>query len=328
MEINQDDIFAKLEVSKNVEKAQKEKEIPIGYIPVNFISGDKLGPSILHFRNYSMNELLELSMSNDETLFRTLINKCLSNMNYEKFDCAKLHNENIIQIVMTIYLNFWGSKLYRMTYETDGEEKETDIDLTKLNSLSLNKKFKEPFSLINTITNQKVKFILPRIDTVFIAEDSVKTKYKEQLDTFLDLEEKIKLVNQLRFSSDEKHRAMADTIKIDYAKKEEYDNIQNEKAKDYLRLIQAQLLYGVDDKVFKTVQEKLDYYNTNELDGTIWAEYQEKVKEYATFGIDPNYTFIDDAKNKITRRFSFRYLDFIPTLDQTTNTGYTISFDD
>lgn len=325
-EVTQDMLLSDMKIVKeSVKKVESKKDIPIGYIPINFISEEKLGPSLLHFRNYSMEELLELSMSNEDTQFSVLINKCLSRMNYEGYDCSLLHNENIVQIMMTIYANFWGTKLFSRPYyiNLDGDKEDEknighiDIDITKLNKIKLSPKFKEPFTIIDDVTKKKIKFTLPRVKSVFIAEEYISQKYKDQEESFDLLKSQLKIAEQLKDTPEK--------IKIDYNKKKEYDLMQEEKMKDYLRIIQSQLIYSIDDKVLNSVEEKIDAYK-NLIDATAWVRYKNTVQEYATFGIDPNYTFKLNNE-KLTRRFSFRYLDFIPSMEQKTNTGYTVYFD-
>lgn len=313
---------------------QKEKETPIGYVPVTFISEDKLGPSVLHFRNYSMEELLELSMSTEETQFNTLINKCLSKMNSEEYDCSLFHSEHIVQIMMTIYLNFWGTKLLSRPYlidlngDKDNEANigRVDIELSQLNHIKLAEEFKEPFTITDDVTKKKIKFILPRVNSIFIAEKYIEKKYKDQEEDFQNIKATLKFIEQLKNSGDPEQIKRADLIKVDYAKKKDYDSMQEEKLKDYLRIIQSQLIHSIDDVVLDNIDDKLDAYK-NKIDATAWVRYKNTVQKYGTFGIDPNYTFNINGK-ELTRRFSFRYLDFIPSMDQKTDSGYSVQFDD
>jgi hypothetical protein len=317
-------------LSEAAKAIEIKKEVPIGFVPVNFISEDKLGPSVLHFRNYSMEELLELSMSTEENRFSTLINKCLSKMNYEHYDCSLLHSEHIIQIMMTIYMNFWGTKLYSMPYYEDEENqtniKYEDIDLSLLKEIKLSDKFKEPFTIVDDITKKKIKFTLPKVNSVFLAEEYVNKKYKEEDEKFSSLKSTLNLIEQLKNTGDSEQMKRADLIKVDYELKKEYDLMQEEKMKDYLRVIQSQLIHSIDGQELKTIEEKIDAYK-NRIDATAWTRYKTVVQDYGTFGIDPNYTFTVDTNN-LTRRFSFRYLDFIPSMEQKTDTGYSVQFDD
>ena len=190
--MNQDEIFTKVrekKVAKQVEtEIQSEKNIPIGFIPVKLSSKDKLGPAVLHFRNYSMNELLEITTTKDENQLSALIYKALNSMCYEKYDCAKLHLENIKEIMLTLHLNFWSNSLLHKPYYIDLEgdlqdEKNiayTDIELSKLNIIDINDDFKNPFTIVDNVTGSKVKFILPTIEHVFIADKFMKEYFSAE----------------------------------------------------------------------------------------------------------------------------------------------------
>jgi len=332
-DIGQNDIFANIKKDSNslqaaTTKVEKNKNIPIGYIPVALCSKDKLSPAILHFRNYSMSELLELSSAVEEKEFETLVNKALNNMVYEDFDCAKLHIENIKQIVLTIYKNFWNSTLFARPYyiDVDNLDKEDntayiDINLNKIKTIEINDKFKNPFTIEES--GLKIKFTLPTVEHVFIAKEAIKEKYSEAEDKFQNLKSTLRLIDKL---TDDKLLEQANAVKYDEKEKEQYDSLLEEKSKDYIRYLQAQLLYSIDGKVLETIQEKLDAYN-DKIDALAWVHYNETVKKYAVFGIDPNYTFVVDGK-ELTRGFSFRPMVFIPTLDTKTNTKYSVYFDD
>lgn len=338
-EINQDNIFVipkkeKAVAKLAVEKVIAEKSIPIGYVPVNFICKDKLGPSVLHFRNYTMEELLELSSSNENNQFYILVNKVLNNLVYENFDCCDLHIEQIKQILLTIYANFWGPKLINKPYykdlEGDFQSKEnvgyTDIEIKKLKDIRISDEFKEPFTITDNKTSMKVEFILPRVSHMFLADTFVKEFYLEKDKKYEKLESILKFKNQLE-NGTEKQKQQAESITYDKLLKEEYDEYLIEKNKTYLKVLQCQLIKSVNNKELKTIEEKLEAYK-KEIDITTWTRYKKTIDKYATFGIDDNYTFIDENGKEITRGFSFRCLDFIPSMEFETDTGYTVQFND
>ena len=71
-ELKQEDIFA---IKKAEKKVEDSKQIPMGFVPVTFSTKDKLGPEVLHFRNYSMEELYELASATEDSISEILVNR-------------------------------------------------------------------------------------------------------------------------------------------------------------------------------------------------------------------------------------------------------------
>ena len=329
-EITQDSIFPReKETIKKVEATVK-KDVPIGYIPVKFASGDKFGPAVLHFRNYTMDELLHLGAATNETVLHDLVEKVLNRMVFEDFDCSNLPPSNITQILMTIYANFWGNVLYNMEFFIDENDPEkgtdkVDIQIGKIKGLELDKKFKVPFSILDPVTEYKVKFDITRVKHLFFTERYVKEYFKEQEESFEMLKHKLALRERLENSKDELQREQAKDILIPEEEMAKYNELQKEESMMYMRILQCQLIDSVNGKKLETIEEKLDAFK-NSVDISTWKEYKETMDKYP-FGIDSKYSFIYNDE-KITRRFSFRFMDFIPAVDQKSNRKYVVSFDD
>ena len=334
MEIQQSDIFAvdvqALQVAEK--KVETAKGIPTGYIPVSFCSKNVMGPEVLHFRNYSMGELLELASSNEENQMNILVNRVLNSMCYEKFDCSKLHMENIKEIVLSIYLNFWNSKLLQRPYyidtDIDDYDKDenigyTDIEIKKINIKDIDPKFRNPFSIVDSATKKKVKFCLPTVEQMFVADKAINEKYANEEQRFALIRSRLTTKKALL---EKNLLEQADSIQVSVDEENSLNDLEQRKAKDYLRFLQCQLLVSIDNDELKTIEEKMLAFDTN-VDATTWIRYTEIVKKYADFGVDELYTFSIDEK-VITRRFSFRFLEFIPSMDQRTDTGYSVRFDD
>ena len=47
----------------------------MGFVPASFSTKDKLGPEVLHFRNYSMEELYELASATEDNISEILVNR-------------------------------------------------------------------------------------------------------------------------------------------------------------------------------------------------------------------------------------------------------------
>jgi len=331
-ELTASDIFATT-VSKTIKKVEENIEktgsVPIGYIPVNFACGNKLNVSVLHFRNYTMEELLELASSTEENQFNVLIKKVLNKMVFEKFDCSELHAEQVKQVLFTIYLNFWNKSLFKVPYYKEEGKDEiayTDIDITALDVIDINEKFKEPFTVVGD-SGLTVKFILPRVKHIFLTDAFIKEYYKEQEAKFTRIKKVKALVEKMEKSDDESvHNKIAD-INITPEEEESYNEFITEKGKMYLCVLESQLIHSINGVEINTIEEKIEAFKSK-IDISFWFDYKDIVQDYGTFGISDKYTFTNESGEKITRGFSFRLTDFIPAVEQKTNRKYVVQFDD
>ena len=330
-----------------IEKKSKEK-IPNDYIPIKLASNGKLdAPKVLHFRDFSMDDALELNVLDEDDRLKALIS-VISGMCYENFDCTNLNIRELIQILFTIHITFISSKMRKEYYidETlpEGKEEgqldhpsnvdEIDIALTKLlvqdiddnpDGSSKELKFKEPFTLTDTVKKTKAKLRLSRIKDILLAQEHCNTKFEDELKRFKPLKKALyKLID-----IDDKEERNAELEKLiednedDY---EDYQNFINKYDKEYIRILQSQQIVAIDGVELKTLEEKIEAYKTN-VSETLWSRYNEVVNEYV-FGILDKYTFYCDKLQKnITRRFLFQYMDFLPDIDKDHSKRYHLSFD-
>ena len=119
------DIYEKNAVKKAEDSLKLKGEIPYGYIEIEYDTLGKLGnPKSLHFRNYSMEEALEMATSNNEDLLFTIV-KCLNNMVYEDFDCANFHEKELELTLLNLYFKFWGREIKSIPYKVDESKPES-----------------------------------------------------------------------------------------------------------------------------------------------------------------------------------------------------------
>jgi len=295
-------------VAKDLEQSLSNKnQIPFGYLPVKLDSLGKLSaPKILHFRNYSMEEVLELSAIKEENYIEALV-KCLNNMIYEKdFDCADLHEKELEIVMMSIYNCFWSKQLQGHTYYLDdtledlelkNNEKNVGIAILNISDIKTStiiKEFKEPIKI--EIDGKVVKFLLPRIKDIIIAKEFVNKKYFE-------IEREL---------SDVKSAIEKKSSSVSFENAQKFDKMQTNKSLDLLKVCQASIIYGIDNVIFNTLEEKIKVFPDISLN--YWQEYQKVVDEKLNFGINPEVTFFSTELGKqITRRFSFQSMDFIPS---------------
>jgi hypothetical protein len=335
-ELKQEDILTvrkrkQLTVAKEVEKINTlDSNIPIGFIPVKFSSKDKFCPSVLHFRNYAMNEIYDITSTAEDRQTRTIVTKVLNPMCYEKFDCSDLPFELIQEIMLTVYANFWGNSLTNRPYyiDSDSPDKDkkenigyVDIPINKIHTFDINPNFSNKFSI--DYKNTKATFCVPIMRHVFIAEDYVRDIFSEREQKFIQL--KSKLASKEYLESKDKFDESSKIV-INEAEKEAYDDLMTEKGTTYLKVLQYQSLLSLNGKELETLDDKLNVLNNNDIDIDFWGIYNQVLSDNK-FGIDDQYTFSKDDKS-ITRRFSFRLVDLLPSMEQKKYTGYVVHFNE
>ena len=178
---------------KKEEKFESKKIIPKEYIPIKLNSLGKLhAPAIIHVRNYNMDDALELSLVDEETALETTI-YILNKMIYESFDPVYLHTEELKEILLTVYNNFWSSIIREFPYPYEVDELEftdvntkeriisgkqipnIDIPIKTIKTKVIHKDFKEPIKI--KIGEKEVYFRLSRIKDVLESKNYIEKKY-------------------------------------------------------------------------------------------------------------------------------------------------------
>jgi len=314
-EIVMKEIKAKTEI-----KDDSLEVIPHGYVKIELDSLGKLtAPKVLHFRNYSMAEAIELSSASEDKNIDVLIS-CLNKMVYEKFDCADLHDKELEEVMVQIYMNFWGKNLEGYRYYVDNtltgdalySEENIEVatlEISKLNTIPLDEKFKEPLKV--ELDGVAVKFRLARIKDIIVSRNYIEKKY----------------YNEERKLSDLLTKYLKDNESVTYEEKEQIEVFQKEKNIELVKVIQANLILEIDGKGYNTLEEKLEAYNLVSIKH--WQKLNNYIENDLKFGINPQVTFFCmKNKKKITRGFRFQSLDFLPPVGIYTDSGATLSFGD
>ena len=321
-EVTADLLFVEEKKTKKVEQeiakqVSDPENIPGSFIEVKLSSLGKLtAPSIIHVRNYTFEEALELSEMTEDNE-KEIIIRVLNEMIWEDIDANSLHEEEALEILLNIYSKWWGTRIEGFKYYIDesltDEEKEdssnisiAEIPISNIKTEELSKKVKEPFTL--TGEDISVSLQLPRMKTGVIAKNFVTKKYIEEENKFGNLKRRIRL-NQ----------------DYEVGEYKEYMDYLNKRGKDYLRAYQAQLIHSIDGREIENFSEALDSLHL--IDLSLWKEYNSVVKEHFTFGVNSNVTFDCTVNHTpITRRFLFRPMVLLPSVESKNDSGYSLSF--
>lgn len=331
------DIFIEDEKKELVTVDRPKKKLPPPeYLPIKLSSNGKLYmPSVLHVRDYTGEDALSLSMATENNILDILIS-LLQNMIWEGIDPMYLHEKELEEIMLNIYVNFWSKYINNYPYPfTDeefnlldkdkqeriksGQESLTiDIDITKLKSNMIKDEFKTPL-VIKDKDGTEVHFQLPCIKDFFTTRDYLEKKYKNEIDFYRQLEKDLEYNENV---TDDSHKRP-----IDESQLIEYKKYIEQKATDFFRVKQSLLLVKYGNKKLETLQEKLEYYK--KVTFKMWNFYNSVLTKYADFGVSHDVEMISPIdKTLVTRRCLFQFVDFIPRDDLQQSEQFTIQFGD
>jgi hypothetical protein len=296
----------------------KSTVVPSNYIKVKLSSRGKLSaPPILHVRNYNFDEALMLADMND-TNERDIIIEVLNNLIFEDFDATLLHPQEALEILLNILGAWWSPKVEGLRYYVDetltGKELDAksnistaEFPISSIKTVGLKKEVQEPITL-KTKDGPELKVVVPRLQTELVAE-----KLTEK--AFEDLEEEISVIES----------NLRKDVPVSNADQKKLIDFRKDKSTYYLKYYQAQLIHSYEGKKVESLEEAIDYLT--KVDLTYWTQYNSILEKHFSFGPSKEVTFKCSVTEKsITRRFSFRPLDFIPTMEQENNTKFDISF--
>jgi len=296
---------------------------PAGYIPVRLTGsmGRLSAPAILHFRNYTFAEAIELGEMRPENADATFA-RILSQMCWEKFPCEMLHREEVKEVLLNVYATWWGKTLDVFYYAID-ENKALSVEnrsvasipLTAIRIDELPTGFSEPIVIEEPIDHQRVGFVLPRLINDIAAQEYINAKYAEADASFSDVRVAIRMSDRdgspLNLGSD---------------RLEAYEDNERRKRKEEIEVLCALQVFSIDGRVLVDLDEKLDALQ-HRLPANFFSEYSAERKKNLRFGVNELVTFSCSITHQpITRRFPFRLANLVPTMDRPRDSGYIVSF--
>ncbi|MGD9678175.1 MAG: hypothetical protein AB7V16_07400 [Vulcanibacillus sp.] len=334
------------EEKESKQKATKVTKVPNNYIPISLPSNGKLSaPKVLHFRDYTMSDALELNTLDEDERFLALIS-VLNNMCYEKFDCGELHINELMVILYTIHATFISNRIEKeyyindmlpfgnnegeLNYPDNIESVELLINKLKvksidedLNGKELTTPFKEPFTIVDSITKSKIKFRLSRVSDLLLAQQECDKLFEKETLKYKYIKKQLEALKKIKDPNERKQQLdkLIDT-NDDYVEYHKYLQKYNE---SYAMIVQCQQLVSVDNNILETLEDKLNAYK-NFVPKDVWVEYNSVVDIYNFGLIEEQEFYSDKLQQNITRRFLFQLSDFLPTINATNSGRFSVSF--
>ena len=325
--LTEKDIFASKEVET---KKEKKSNIPFHYTEVKFHSLGKLTtPSVLHFRNFSANEAAKIALTKDEDEYEVFI-ECLNDMVWEGFDCSELHSQELLTILYTLHATYFSDKIEKKYYIDETREDlnnpenidTAEINISDLNTTTLAKEFKEPFTITRNSDGFKAQFIFPRIGFMVKAKKYLEEKYAKDIMDLHDVKQMIE--SALSEKSEEKRIEKYYSIPLE--ERLAYEKFQNKYYEEFTVLVSAFCIHKIGNKSPESIEERIEM--SKQIDNTMLLKLNQVTENYH-FGIDPEVKYYSvKQKKKLTRRFDFRIQDFLSDREQLEgDSRFDVSFD-
>ena len=318
-DLKAEDLLVRKGVKKDVEiikKVENAPVIPSGYITVKLSSLGKLGfPAIVHVRDYKFDEALLMAEMNENNTSEVL-SQILNNVIFEDVDIKKAHRQDVLEILLNIYVTWYSPTIESMRYyinpDLEGEKltaKENisvaTIPICNIKTTPISDDVKVPFTIKRK--DFEAGFVLAKLENEITAIKFVEEKYAKQDQENQELKKKIESKNYTTAEFSEYHKYVSN------------------KGKDFLKVMQSMLIDSLNGKKLETLEEKMEA--VDEIPLNMWTVYNNTLKSKFNFGVNPEVEFECSVTHKpITRRFQFREIYFIPTMVNSDDSGFDVSF--
>ena len=286
------------------------------YRPVKLSSMGKLGlPAVIHVRDYSYSDTLKLASATSTTEVIKAITEVIESITEEDIELANLTSQDVLEILMTIQ-GTWYSPVIEFPYYLDESLPPEEInkkDNVSKASININSVVTKPFP-----EGKKVPFEVKK-DNDFTAIVDIPRFYNEVIVS--------KYIEQKYAEQDNKMEPLAKKINDNTNTFEEYKtymSYREEKTSDLIKASQAIQILSVNGKDLKTLEERIRVLD--EFPIRAWNVAVSYIQNDLNFGVQSEVTFNCTVTGKtITRRFPFRIVDFLPTMESLNNAGSGIS---
>jgi hypothetical protein len=297
--------------------------VPSDYVEVRLIGskGRLTAPPVLHVRDYSFDDALKLAQATEKNVDEILID-VLNGMIFEDFDCGLLHREEVKEILLTVYATWWGKSLDIYYYAVDetlpmGDKENrsiASIPISAIDIVGISDEFQEPILIRSPDGKKSMSFILPRLVNGVIADREVAKAFDAEEASLLDIK---------WIMGQNEGRGADQQLSYDPVEALRYRSFLTRKVSHRMRVLQALQIYAVDGEPLKSIEEKVEALSRSMTFFTVYKNHLKK----SVFGVQPVVEFTCSVKHElISRRFPFRCVDLIPTMEQVGDSGYSISY--
>lgn len=310
-ELRADDLFVKKPVKENARMVDPEYEVV-----VKLSSVGKLGlPAVLHVKDYSFDDTMLFAKANQNNE-SSIVLQLIKNLVFEDIDLSKVTRQDVVEILMAIQGTYYTGVIDGKRYfidETLTGEALTSEDNVSTASININdiqtKTLDEKVMLPIKISNSKIcaLFDYPRLMHDVKAREWIDVVFAER-------------ENRLASAMQRKNQGTASKEDLD-----ELQKLDEDKGNEYIRTLTAQQIISFNGETPETIEDKLKLMH--KIPVSVLTLLANILSTRFTFGVQDEVSFIDNkTETRITRRFNFRYTDFIPAMEQGNGSGFDVSF--
>ena len=351
------------DVSALVEAADKvaeQNKVPPGYIEIRLSTKGQYGaPEVFHCRNFSTEDLVHLAVSEDAEVAQRTV-EFLNKIIYEDIDVGNFHEKEVIETLFIIYTTFYGHMLTDLVWQADDKDKEYlasqyggtlsqeyqdrikqledgrwkpryDIDLHHVHTFKVPDNSPTQAIIKNERTGFSCVYSWPRYGDVLKVKEYAEIIYKEEDRKYEAVARNLQMYKEaqqkLMEGGSPNMKAVPIVSKDDEKRLRDYQEGKLNFMTTCLRAIQLKEIRGKNISDLP-LSERIKYAQDPELDFSTFKKIQEKFNEELKIGIDENLTLFDPiTEEMVTRKVSFRVVDFIQAIRDGESDGITVSFE-
>lgn len=341
------------EIKETLDKVEQVEQIPVGYIPIELSTHGKLGaPTLFHIRNLSTEEVMQMSLVDNEELPEKTL-EILRSLIWEKdVDPAEFHEAEVIETLIKLYKEFYSPILKEQKFVPDDKDWEYleqkygkgseefmqykrdidngnwdpkfNIDLSKLTYYDVKDDFKGNIAYKSKDGSLSCVYSFPKYGDVVKVKKIIETKFKQQDKQY----ENLVKIYRFRKEAEEKVlkgenvnlRGIGQITKEDEKKLREYDL---EKTRWIITAMRAQQIIEIDGNDVSQLpfEKRMELVQDPRFD---YASFKKIADLYSKLpvGVTKEIT-VDDPIMMIRRdgyAYSFRVYDLLSAFrDQDTD---------
>lgn len=341
--------------------------VPAGYMTIELSTKGEFGaPKIFHIRNFKTEDLVKLSLEDDDKV-QLRVAEMLQDLIWEdKKDCdiLKFHEKEVIETILRLYKRFYQSKLKNLQWELTDEDrdaiaieeggKDTDAyrrriaaiergDEKKFFDIDLNKvefyKVPDDIGAEAEVTGKdpetgkeyKIVYGYPRYGDAMVLRKFMfeLPEFKEGEKRFTSIRENVKFRQKM-----EERWRNGENIPLEkiprYTDKdvEAFNEYEMKKAVFATRAVKALHLVEIDGQNIADLplDKKMQYADDPRLDHSTFEQIN-KIYENMKIGPDEDVEVLDPYLNKVVKiHYTFRLFTILQALRDNKSNGTTLRF--
>lgn len=355
----------KEEIAQTINEIKEEQIIPPGYVTIELSTKGKFGaPKKFHMRNFLTEDLVGLSLLDDDSKVQIKVLEMLQALVWEKdVKIADFHEKEVVETIIRLYRKFFQTKLKDVIWELTDEDKDViaaemggkenpqykariaaiergdekplfDIDLNKLEFYNVDEVKVTGTARVKRMLDGKefvVEYSYPKYgDAVLLRNFMYELpEFKEGEKRYRSIRENVKFRQRMEQEWREGHNVDLTRLpQFTEHDMDEFRKYEEKKAIFATRCVKALHLKTIDgtDVSNLPLEKKLEYADDPRLDHQTFTQIN-KVYEGLQIGVNENIKAVDPYTRKVTSiKYPFRVFPLLQALRNNEPDGTTVEF--